>query len=105
MSDSVPAIAVTPAVILSMGRFGPMTPVEPSSTYSAGMFSAFAVCAAVCAHMSMPAAPVAALAMPALTTTAWAARTSRTILWSQTTGAALTTLVVKAPATAQGASL
>ena len=88
-----------------MGRFGPMTPVEPSSTLSAGISSALAAQSAVWRQVSMPASPVAALAMPAFTTTARADFTSYTIRRSHSTGAALTTLVVKVPATAQGASL
>ena len=88
-----------------MGRFGPITPVEPRSTWPAGTPSARATHAAVCSHMAMPAAPVAALAMPALTTTARAAFAVCTICRSHTTGAALTTLVVKVPATPQGTSL
>ena len=70
VSDRVLAIAVTPAVIRSRGRFGPITPVEPSSTWDAGMFKTLAVKSAVCPQISSPVFPVAALAMPAFTTTA-----------------------------------
>ena len=105
VSESVPAMAVTPAEILSSGIFGPITPVEPSSTAEAGIPRTFAVCSAVALHRSRPAFPVAALAMPAFTTTACTGQPDSTISRSQITGAAFTLLEVKVPATAQGVSL
>ena len=47
-----------------------MTPVEATSTPSAGMPSAFETAAALFAQASMPSAPVQAFATPLLITTA-----------------------------------
>ena len=102
--ERVSFIIATPAVMRSSGMFGPMTPVEPSSTERAGMPRALPVKAAVSSHSCMPFGPVAAFAIPALTTTAWAVFSPYTIPMSQVTGAALTRLRVNVPATAQGTS-
>ena len=105
VSDRVPAIVFTPAWMRSRGRLGPMTPVEPSSTLPAGMPNVAPAKSAVCLQISRPVLPVAALAMPAFTTTAWADLFLYTTSISHSTGAAFTLLVVKVPATAQGAAL
>ena len=70
LPSSVSFIWSTPAASRSRGNWGPMTPVEPSSTLSAGMPRARPACSAVFWQRAIPASPVPALAMPALTTTA-----------------------------------
>ena len=105
VSDNFAAMSAMPAVMRSMGRLGPMTPVEPSSTRFSGMPRVLEAKAAVCPQMPRPVFPVAALAMPAFTTTAWADFSLYTTSMSHSTGAALTLFVVNVPATVQGTAL
>ena len=105
VEESISFIMETPEVIRSSGMFGPITPVDPSSTEEAGIPKVLPVYVAVASHRSIPALPVAALAMPAFTTTACTVHPDSTICLSQRTGAAFTLLEVKVPATAQGVSL
>ena len=70
VSESVPASAFTPAVILSMGSCIPITPVEATSTEVSGIPSASAAAKAVCLQYSLPCSPVQAFAIPEFTTTA-----------------------------------
>ena len=69
-SDLVRASSSIPAVIFSTGICIPITPVEATSTASAGISSVSAAHSAVFLQQSYPAAPVHALAIPALMTTA-----------------------------------
>ena len=68
--ESVLAIASIPDLILSIGRFAPITPVEQIKTFSGlhGMF--FATASAVSLQSCKPFSPVHAFATPALTTIA-----------------------------------
>ena len=83
----------------------PITPVDATSTASAGIPSSLPAHSASFLQMSMPCLPVHALAIPELTTTACAVSLVSTIFLSQRTGAAFTTLLVKVPALTQGTLL
>ena len=102
----------TPGSSLSIGSRSPIRPVEHTATSPAPTMSrafaaviAAAVCSAVAWVSWKPAGPVQAFAPPELSTTA---RTTPpcTTCWLHSTGAALTRLAVKTPATpASGPSL
>ena len=108
-ASSVPlragAIASTPALMRSIGSCLPITPVEASSTASAGIPSCLTAASAVSSQNFIPSAPVQAFAMPALMTTACAQAEFRTMFRSHKTGAALTTLDVNVPAQIHGTVL
>ena len=105
LPSSKGAMALTPAVILSMGSCMPMTPVDATRTLSAEIPRARAAASAVCPQYPMPSSPVQALAMPAFITTARAGAPLVTWFLSHFTGAAFTILVVKVPADRQGSWL
>ena len=104
-APSAPNAAGSAARILSIESATPMTPVEATSTCSAGQPTRRAVSAAMSRATCMPASPVQAFAQPLLTMTARAgppdrARCSR----ETTTGAACARLVVKTAAAVAGVS-
>jgi hypothetical protein len=91
-----------PALILSIGKGTPMTPVEQTSTSSALQPSTEPAWAAVASVSFSPCSAVQALALPLLMTMALTLSWVDTSFWSQSTGAAFTRLVVKEPANEQG---
>ena len=83
----------------------PMTPVEASSTWLAGILSSAAARLAQSRAACIPWAPVAQLALPAFTTMAWAVwRLARRCRSDTSTGAALTRFAVNSAATRAGTS-
>ena len=93
-----------PVATFSMGRGTPITPVEQTSTSRDSTARPSATNWAIFCTSSSPRVPVHAFAFPLFTTKARTACFPETMFWSHTTGAALTTFVVKAPATAAGTS-
>jgi hypothetical protein len=93
-----------PRFTASIGRYRPITPVVPTSTWSGSRSSRSAVSLAIWSASRKPCAPVQALAFPEQTTIACTRlffRCSRSI----TTLALFTLLVVKTPPASQTRSL
>ena len=83
----------------------PITPVEPTSTFSGLSPVTSATALAVSRQIFIPSSPVQALAIPELTTTALTLPSDDVIFLSQITGAALTTFDVYTPAASHNSSL
>ena len=86
----------------SIGRLNPMRPVEQTSTSSASQPISWAVSSHIRIASAIPRLPVAALALPLLSTTAVAEPRAARCWRETTTGAAVSLLEVKTPATASG---
>ena len=96
------------ATIRSAGSGSPITPVEATKTWPAGMPSAVAVASTVARTAARPAPPVKALALPALARMAKPACAGRSSAasrsWHQITGAARVADRVKTPASVDPAA-
>ena len=102
-ASSLSAVAARPmaAVTDGIGRRGPITPVEATSTCSRGISSAVAAVSTISQASARPPSPVQALARPELVTIA---RAVPERIWVRLTitGAATTELRVKTPAADAG---
>ena len=104
-APSAPNAAGSPRRIFSIGSATPMTPVDATSTCSAGQPTRRAVSSAMSRATCSPSSPVHALAQPLLTMIARAAPPERArCSRDTTTGAACARLVVKTAAACAGTS-
>ena len=104
-APSAPKAAGSPRRSFWIGSATPMTPVEATSTCSAGQSTRRAVSNAMSRATWSPSSPVHAFAQPLLTMTARAAPPERArCSRDTTTGAAIARLVVKTAAACAGTS-